>query len=156
MKRRVFSDESGFTLLELMVVVATMGALLTIGTPPFEAVRQLASDRAAQSTLRVAYGTAKISYYDQQTFDTASAAGLTTVEPGLAFADGGPSITNDQSHTFVSQASGPTWLGVQYSSSGKYFGLTATAGGSVGRCTTTNLATARSWTPATCTSSTWS
>jgi type II secretory pathway pseudopilin PulG len=155
MKSR-FSDESGVTMLELMVVVLTIGALIAIGAPTMTAVRQLAHDRVAQSTLRNAYGTAKISYFEQQSFDAATAAGLAAAEPGLAFSPGAASITVDTTHVFVSTASGPTWLGVQYSPSGKFFGLTATAGGSVGRCTTNDVATAKSWTPASCTASTWS
>jgi prepilin-type N-terminal cleavage/methylation domain-containing protein len=45
------SDERGFTLIELMVVVMIIAVLLAIGIPSFFGMRTRAQDSSAQSTL---------------------------------------------------------------------------------------------------------
>ncbi len=50
--RRDRDDESGFTLIELMVVVLIIAILIAIAIPTFLGAQNKAKDRAAQSSLR--------------------------------------------------------------------------------------------------------
>jgi len=151
--QRERDDETGVTILELLIVMTTIAALLVITVPGFLGARSKALDRTAQADLRTAYQEAQISYFDQYSFDTANAAGLALMDPSIPFDNGGATIAPTETKIFVS-ASGPTWVGVKYSKSGSYFGLTATAGGAIRRCKTVDLNTAQAWTAASC-NGTW-
>src|SRR5579884_862893 len=81
------SDEEGFTLIELMVVVLIIGILLAIAIPTFLGARDRANDRSAQSNLRNALSAEKVVFTDNQAYaDTSVAADLTALqnaEPSL-------------------------------------------------------------------------
>ncbi|MDA8400007.1 MAG: type II secretion system protein [Actinomycetota bacterium] len=88
--------ESGFTLIELMVVLLIMAILLAIAIPTFLGVRHSAQDRATQSNLRNALNAVKQLYTKD---GAASYSGVTTtalasVEPSLTFVNGAISATN--------------------------------------------------------------
>jgi prepilin-type N-terminal cleavage/methylation domain-containing protein len=55
-------DERGFTLIELMIVIAIIGILAAIAIPQFSAYRQRSYNSAAQSDLRN-LATAEEAYY---------------------------------------------------------------------------------------------
>jgi len=84
-RRPLGVSEDGFTLLELMVVVAIIGLIISVALPSFNAARSTAQDHTAQANLRtalVAANTAFISSTDQS-FDTVTPAALVADEPSL-------------------------------------------------------------------------
>ena len=83
--RRDGSDEGGFTLIELMVVVLIIAILIAIAIPTFLGARQRAQDKAAQSSLRNGLTAAKTIYTDSEDYGTASNTALQGVEPSLTF-----------------------------------------------------------------------
>jgi type IV pilus assembly protein PilA len=85
--------ESGFTLIELMVVLLIMAILLAIAIPTFLGVKSSAQDRSAQSDLTNAITSAKAVYTQNGAYPTgpagqtgvSMATSLQTVEPELTF-----------------------------------------------------------------------
>lgn len=79
------SDEQGFTLIELMVVVLIIAILIAIAIPTFLGARQRAQDKAAQSSLRNGLTAAKTIYTDSETYADATPAELGETEPSVTF-----------------------------------------------------------------------
>lgn len=79
-------DEEGFTLLEVMLVVAVIGILIATSLPSFLTARQTAQDRGAQADLRHALEAANTAYVDQQDFGSFTNDTLAAVETELRFA----------------------------------------------------------------------
>jgi prepilin-type N-terminal cleavage/methylation domain-containing protein len=81
------SDEDGFTLIELAVVVILIAILILIAIPAFLGVRQRSEDTAAKESavlaVRVALGIG-----ESQTFGGVTTASLQAAEPSLTFVDG--------------------------------------------------------------------
>jgi len=65
MKKR---SESGFTLIEVLVVLVIIGALLAIAIPAYGGFRGRGNLRAAESDLRVAVPSAEAFFHDNGTY----------------------------------------------------------------------------------------
>ncbi len=61
-------DEKGFTLIELMIVIAIIGILAAIAIPQFSAYRQRSYNSAAQSDLRNATTAQEAYFVDFSTY----------------------------------------------------------------------------------------
>src|SRR4029079_2762006 len=79
--------EDGFTLVELMVVVAILSVLLLMSLSTFAGVKARAQDSAAKQTAAKALETGRIVFTDQATYSTADTATLSAAEPALQFID---------------------------------------------------------------------
>lgn len=112
------SDERGFTLVELMVVVLVIGGLMAIAIPTFMGVRSRSQDTSAKSSLRNSMTSAATIYTDSSTYDDANAKALATAEPSIKFVDAPKTST---SSTTVSVRAKGDWGGAALSESGECF-----------------------------------
>ncbi len=105
LRARRDGDESGFTLIELMVVVLIIAILIAIAIPTFLGARSRAQDKAAQSSLRNALTAAKTIYTDGEDYQDATIGDtgkLKATEPSLTFVDATPALTTAQGPKVVS------------------------------------------------------
>ncbi|MCL4448218.1 MAG: type II secretion system GspH family protein [Actinobacteria bacterium] len=118
------SSESGFTLIELMVVLLIMAVLIAIAIPTFLGVRGSAQDRAAQENLVTAMVTAKGYYVSKQNYLPPPATAtvcpssisciLNTREPSLRFFGAGSSVDSSDSSNTVSEAHGSKGYSINF------------------------------------------
>jgi type IV pilus assembly protein PilA len=85
--------ESGFTLIELMVVVMIIAILITVLIPTFMGAKKRAQDRAMQSSLRNALTAAKVVYTDHGDYTFATVTALSAAEPAITFVPSGTTPT---------------------------------------------------------------
>jgi len=67
-------EEKGFTLIELMIVVAIIGILAAIAIPQFASYRERAFNSAAISDLKSAQGAEELLFVDYQVYGSSVAA----------------------------------------------------------------------------------
>ncbi len=83
-------DETGFTLIELMVVVLIMGILMAIAIPTFLSTQGSANDASAKSNATNAYTGEKAYYEDNLAFiDASKTQNGTTLDNGLPWGAAG-------------------------------------------------------------------
>jgi type IV pilus assembly protein PilA len=143
LRQRLNKDESGFTLIELMVVVLIIAILIAIAIPTFLGAQDRARDRGAQSDLRNAVTAAKTIATDQaglfkrDATNAINAAALLSAEGALSFTD--TATGADVGLISVVTAGDGTSISLlTESASGKFFQVVARSDGSVGYCAPTS------------------
>ncbi len=88
-------NQKGFTLIELMIVVAIIGILAAIAIPQFTSYRRKAQDAGAISALKY-LSTAMENYYTSNDTYTATRVNLTgwTVESNITLAISGANLSS--------------------------------------------------------------
>jgi type IV pilus assembly protein PilA len=82
------SDQGGFTLVELMVVVMIIAILIAVAVPAFIGLQRRAQDRAAQTGLRDAFTAARAFHTDDDTYAGFDATEGEAIEHTLVWVDG--------------------------------------------------------------------
>ena len=90
-------DETGFTLIELMVVVLIMGILMAIAIPTFLSTQGSANDASAKSNATNVFTGEKAYYEDNQVFiDAGSAAVSATLDTQLPWVNAPGAATSQK------------------------------------------------------------
>ena len=136
--RTAASDDQGFTLIELMVVVLIIAILIAIAIPTFLGAQDRARDRSAQSDLRNAVTAAKTVATDHggrflnESNAPIAQGDMPDVEPAIDFDD---TVASTDLMYIWTEADGDYVVFVKESASGRFFGMTVDWQGTVRYCT---------------------
>ena len=121
-------QESGFTLIELMMVVFIIAILIAVLMPVFFGATARAKDRAMQSSLHDALTAAKTVYADKADYTQATTGALTTATGAITFV-GSSSLPNGQNTVSVDPVSASYIVLAGHSKAGSCFYLADDASG---------------------------
>jgi len=93
-------DEKGFTLIELMIVIAIIGILAAIAIPQFAAYRVRAYNSSANADLRNLCTAQEAYFVDEQTYAANGRLGLLISDYGATTSKGVTMTINSSSATF--------------------------------------------------------
>jgi type IV pilus assembly protein PilA len=116
----VSTNDDGFSIVELMIVVLIIGVLLAIAIPVFLGARTRAQDKGAQSNLRTSIAAALTEWSESGSYTGFTVAVAEAIEPSLHWKDNGGPGTGQ---ILIQVAAGPDLLLVTKSGSGRYFCL---------------------------------
>lgn len=88
MRAQRITDQRGFSLVELMVVVMIIAILIAVAVPAFIGLQRRAQDRGAQSSLRDAFTAARAFQTDEDSYAGFDALEGEEIEHTLDWADG--------------------------------------------------------------------
>lgn len=152
LRQRLAQEESGFTLVELLVVMLILGLLAAIAIPAFFSQSDKAKDADAKSATKTAQ-TAMESYATDQpngAYTGADAAALKTIEPTLNDAPNAATlnvvVAGPKEYAVADQSTTGVWYAIHRLSTGqtqltcgKTLDAAGTASGAVGAgCPTGN------------------
>ena len=119
------SQDDGYTLVELLVVLVIIGVLTAIAFPTFLGAQRTSQDRAVQSDLRTALAAGLTHFSQDGTWDGFDATEGETIEPALVWLEGGTPVGGEIS---IQVHSGSDLLLVGYSDSGRFYCVAQIAG----------------------------